>query len=130
MTMKVISDLRSWFFSAVKDAPVSDMARVYVIDVMARPERVDMSTESIVLARAKAVTFVDHQRIGDWALWIGAFHPTHEHIQVTEAIGRMSYHSCYRLLGRRLRVYEELADQLPSIVNHLHVRLNETRSVE
>jgi len=82
------------------------------------------------LARANAISFVDHQKIGDWALWLGSFNPTHEYIQIVQSVGMMSYHNCYCLLGRRLHVYEELADELPSIITHLHVRLNETYEVE
>lgn len=97
-----------------------------MIDVMARPHKIDLSDKSIVLAQAHAKTFVDYQMIGDWALWVTAFNQSHQHKQVIESMGRLSYDSCYRLLGRKIGVYEELADELPIITNHIHVRLNET----
>lgn len=124
MIMKAVTNLKHWFLDVVAPLTVSDNVKVYVIDVLSRPERSDMSRESIVIARTKAVTFTDYQKIGDWALWIGTINPQHKNREVVESLGRLSYLSCYRLLGRRVTVYEELADELPHIVTQLHVRLN------
>ena len=123
--MMIVLSLKEWFFDLVRPLSVSDDAKAYIIDVMARPERSDLSKESIVIARVNAMNFIDYQRIGDWALWVGSMNHSCEHRVVIETFGRMSYHNCYNLLGRKMSVYEELSQDLPIIVDQIHLQLNE-----
>lgn len=127
MGMKIVAGLKPWFFHITSTVPVSDEVKVYVIDVLSKPKLCDMSRESVVLAQSRAKSFVDYQHIGDWALWIGSYNNPGMNIRIIETMGRLSYGSCYRLLGRRLRVYEELADELPTITRHVYASLNELR---
>jgi hypothetical protein len=113
MIMLTITNLKQWFYDIVNPLSVSDNVKVYVIDVLSKPERADLSKESVVDAKASATT-----------LWIGSINPQHEHRNVVQTFGRLSYMSCYRLLGRRIHVYEELADDLPQIVDQLQIGLD------
>jgi len=80
--------------------------------------------ESIVLAYAEArarYDFIRFQRIGDWVLWVGVCYPgfIQQDRHIIETIGRRSYDACYRITGGSWVIYEELADELPAIVEEL-----------
>lgn len=127
MKLECASRLDVWFASRLQDVKCSEDTKAYVTGIMCRfrSAQDDMSNESIVLAYADAKRsgqFVTFQRIGDWTVWIGSMYPARieQHREVTESIARLSFYTCHRLLNGKWRVFEELADDLPKIVNDVH----------
>ena len=87
-----------------------------------------MSRSSIVRTYQDAVVrgdFASFQRIGDWVLWSGIVVPDRceQERDVALLFGRLSYLSCHRILRGQWRVYEELANELPSLAAEAHRRL-------
>ena len=81
-----------------------------------------LGNSSIVLAYSKAKTtcnFDLYQSIGDWALWSNSMFSNLEYQDVYKTLGRLSYYSCYSLLRKEWILYEELADDLPRIIERL-----------
>lgn len=129
--MYVITGLDNWLaarLESLKDQYFPETL-AYVIGVLkaqAKPKNeIDMSNRSIVLEYALANengNFETFQRIGDWVLWVDIIIPQSivYSKEVVESIGRQSYMSCYRIMHGKWKVYEELADVLPSLA--LHVR--------
>ena len=121
--MEVITRLDRWFASRLEPLSFGVDTKAYVTGVLSRLKTADIfgPHDSIVLAfhdaRVKG-DFAAFQRLGDWVLWVDAMHPEFiaDHHEVIESIGRMSYYACHRIMRGEWRVYEELADQLPSIV--------------
>ena len=64
--------------------------------------------------------FEAYKQVGDWVLWFGTFCPERMNSfrQVYESCGRLSYAACHRILRGQWPLYEELADELPIIVNN------------
>lgn len=125
--MELVTRLDRWFADQLVFLRCSDAARAYVTRVLAtfRAED-DMSRESVVLAFSKARReggFIEYQRIGDWALWAASMVPEsiHDERDVVETMGRLSYLACYRFV-KEWPVYEELADELPTITRAISVR--------
>ena len=95
----------------------------YVAGLFAAP--VDLSGTSLVLQYAEVCNQYDLRRLqalGDWVLWVEAVLPeaNANHHAVVQAVGQASYYRCYRLVPE-WRVYEELADTLPTLVAQLRV---------
>lgn len=121
--MEHVTRLDSWFAEVLQDVRCSADTRAYVTGVLASfkttQQMLDPSA-SIVVSFANARRsgeFSAFQRLGDNVLWLGAFcHQAIGDHELVETIGRSAYFSCYKILDRKWRCYEELADTLPSII--------------
>jgi hypothetical protein len=128
--MDLIKRLDGWFAERLEGLQCTPDTRAYVIGVLGK-KRWDgdiLVGESIVLAFNDALItsdFAAFQRIGDWVLWIDSVYPEYinDHRDVIESIGRRSYYSCHRIMRGQWRVYEELADELPSIAAKVHRKI-------
>lgn len=89
----------------------------------------DISDKSIVLefigAKARA-DFSSYVNIGDWVFYLMSTRPTlatasDDDLKVT--LARLSYYTCYRMLGKSWALYEELADNFTNISNQVHSKL-------
>lgn len=83
----------------------------------------EITRDSFVIAYADAKqtsSFLKFQHLGDKVLWINTFHPAGTSDKtLTDTIGQLSYFTCYRLIQRQWKLYEELADTLPKLTNEL-----------
>ncbi len=102
----------------------------YIVGVLSkrRWDSDDLSNQSVVLTFQDACLkgdFVTFQRIGDYVLFIDTAYPEHFNgiRECVENVGRLSYQRCFRLMGGKWRVFEELADELPSLVSKVRRRL-------
>lgn len=115
-------DLVRWFERKLGGLRLRKDTQAYVTGVFSNYRTEDLIHLSVVLAYEHAREtnqFDDYRRVGDWVLWCGTFVPVQmdAHRQVFESLGRLSYGACYRILHSQWPLYEELADELPSIVN-------------
>ena len=124
------SAVQELFADRLQGLPVSAEVNAYVVGVLGkrRWDEDNMCQQSLVLAyQAAALSgdFTAFQRIGDWVLWVDSVMPAHvkETHDVVQNLGRLSYYRCYRMMGGRWKVYEELADELPALVQHVRRRL-------
>ena len=127
-----VSALDAWFADRLHGLQYSAETIAYVAGVLkalSRPSDEDVfANRSIVLAYRDAVatgSFTEFQRIGDWVLWAQVVVPEHvaPHRELVQSIGRLSYYTCHRILMGKWRVYEELADELPTLARHVRHRL-------
>ena len=130
--MDIVESLDVWITSRLTGLQCTPETTAYVAGVLkalCRPVGDDVfAKRSIVLAFAEARLtgdFVAYQRIGDWVLWTDVVLPTsiERDREVVESIGRASYYSCFKILRGQWRVYEELADELPTIAAKVRARI-------
>jgi hypothetical protein len=128
--MDLVTKMDGWFADRLKGLPHSPEVVAYVVGVLGkrRWDGEDLSNRSLLLTYQAATLvndFVGFQRIGDWVLFVGSVHPSHFNgvHDFVENIGRLSYNRCFRLMGKQWRLYQELADELPSLVARVHSRL-------
>lgn len=65
-----------------------------------------------------------YQAIGDWILFCQVYVPQHlngAEEKYYNALAQNSYYSCYIILKRQWKLFEELADLYPSIVKDLRI---------
>lgn len=119
--MLLVQNIREWFTDKLQHIDATPNATAYVINVLASMAcnsktiaSYDLSSESIVLAYIAAKhlhSFDAYVRIGDWILYRRSTNLIDLHrddVEVTMA--RLSYYTCYRMMGKSWIVYEELAD--------------------
>jgi hypothetical protein len=128
--MDIVVRLDKWFAERLTGLRYSPETLAYVAGVLSnrRWEQDNLSNQSVVLAFNEAQQrgdFAGFQRIGDWILFIDAIHPQHfDGIRETvETLGRLSYYRCFRIMNGKWRLYEELADELPSLAAKVRKRL-------
>jgi|SRR5579871_4567820 len=118
------------FAEKLKALPRDPETVAYVVGVLGKRkwEGDDLSQDSILLAYVDANEkgdFAGFQRIGDWVLFADIMVPAHFTgvREFVENVGRLSYYRCFRLMGGKWRVYEELADDFPRLVTQVRQAL-------
>ena len=76
---------------------------------------------TILLSEAKfKQDFVIFQNLGDWLFFCQSLYPEALNSASPDyynSVGALSYYSCYRLLDKKWRLFEELADQFSFLSN-------------
>lgn len=119
------------FADRLTGLPHSPETIAYVVGVLGKRRWDDkdlMTDRSLVVVFQDALIkrdFAEFQRIGDWVLFADTVFPDHLNgvRDFAENVGRLSYYECFRLMGQSWRVYEELADELPTLVARVRNRL-------
>jgi len=116
-----VHELATWFDKRLDAVRCEHETRAYLAGLMTERAKSVQDAGSITLAYASARnqgSFEQFQQLGDRVLWAGIFVADEfdEYNKLYENIGRLCYYTCYRLLDRRWRLYEELADELPRLV--------------
>ena len=130
--MDIIRGLDAWFAERLQGLEYRPETVAYVAGVLkaqGNPRGPEcMAGRSIVLAYQEARQsgdFVAYQRLGDWVLFVDVVLPDSikNEREAVETIGRLSYLACYRILRGKWDVYEELADELPTIARRVRRKL-------
>lgn len=117
-----------WFRERIEVIPHSPELKAYVVGVLKRfvVAPFDLPSNSVVIAYANAKfsgDFVKFQQLGDWILWQRSFMPTQDHVEIIERVGMESYQSCYVLLRKQWKVYQELSMHLPEIASTINQQI-------
>lgn len=110
--------LNNFFSEELSSLQCNETTRAYIGSVFSKYKTTesDFSKESITLIYAKAKDnqdFLVFQNIADWIFFCHTLFPEHLSNASEEyycIIGQLSYYSCYRIVRRQLKLYEELAD--------------------
>lgn len=115
-------------------APVSasGTAKAYLSGLFADQAHkpIDLSKDSLVLTYygiRRTVDLTSLQSLGDWVLWTSTVFPEGV-AEIAESLGRLCYYRCYRLVPAWV-VYEELADNMPTLVSQLRQAMIEDDSL-
>lgn len=117
--METVPSLDQFFSDALGDLSCDDKTRAYVVSIFTKFAKTpyDLPSNSITLTFYEAKRkqeFATYQSLGDWIFFCRVEFP--EHLQQASqdfylTVGQLSYYSCYRLLKRQWKCYEELADR-------------------
>lgn len=103
----------------------------YIIGIFDKYKNIsiDYSKDSLTILYADAKykqDFYTFQNIGDWLFFCNSLFP--EHLNKASAdyyhsIGRLSYYSCYNLINKQWKLYEQLADNFIVLSEETRTRL-------
>lgn len=111
-------DITHFFEDKLSDLDCQEDTKAYIISIFGkyRTSYHDYSKYSIGSMFAQARNnhdFLSYQNLGDWIFFINTLAPQHfKHASKDyyDTVGRLSYYSCYRLINRQWKLFEELAD--------------------
>lgn len=111
-------NINDFFSETLKDLKCQEDTRAYIVSIYGKYKHTnfDLSKDSITLLFSQARSkqdFYTYQNIGDWIFFANTWAPKHLKFASKEyydTIGRLSYYSCYKLINKQWKLFEELAD--------------------
>lgn len=124
-------NITDFFDELLTDIECQRDTRAYITSIYGkfRTARFDLSKDSVTLLFAQGrdkQDFLTYQNLGDWLFYTSTLMPNylqHASQEYYDTIARLSYYSCYRLINRQWRLFEELADRLPILEKRVKDRL-------
>lgn len=116
--METIKNLNNFFNEVFDDLECHPDTKAYIVSIFTKfkASNFDLSKDSVTLTYAQAKynrDFFVFQNLGDWIFFTKAFAPQHlNHAseEYYQSIGRLSYYSCYQLINKQWKLFEELSD--------------------
>lgn len=111
-------NLTTFFDEVLDELPCQSDTKAYIVSVFTKYKKADfdLSKDSITLTFSQARNkqdFSTFQNIGDWIFFSKTLISPHLHYASEDyytTIARLSYYSCYKLINKQWRLFEELAD--------------------
>lgn len=126
--MVIYNTLHTFLEEQIRELNCDEEIKAYVVGTLANYNKgfIDYSNKSITLIYANAKNkqdFHTFQSVGDYLLLISSFFP--EHLKNASknyyySIAQISYYSCYKILNKKIKVYEKLADTFIDVSNHIN----------
>ena len=134
------SDLQSYFAKLLETSKLDckPETQAYISTVLSRHgDYIDLLSRSVTLAWAEAkdsAQFAKHQTLGDYIFWSKSVACLTSQItdvkqskqetndadkQYKIAVGRNAYYACYRLIGKRWPLFEELSDRFDELSSNV-----------
>lgn len=125
------NNVNAFFNEILSDLDCQRDTRAYIISIYDKykSSHADLSKNSITLLYAEARlqhNFSIYQNLGDWIFFSNTFAPNHLRFaskDYYDTIAQSSYYSCYRLINKQWKLFEELADNFQSIEIQVKDRL-------
>lgn len=134
MTVLRSNAITNFFEEKVSNLQCTPDTRSYLVGIFSKykTSEFDCSQHSITILYSEAKlknNFADYQTLADWLLFISSLAPAHlKHASKDyyDTIARLSYYSCFKLINKQWRCYEEIADNYIYIENSLRKNLSNT----
>lgn len=105
--------------------------KAYIVSIYGKYKtaQFDLSKDSVTLLFAQGRSkqdFLTYQNLGDWIFFANTIAPQHltkASKDYYDTIARLSYYSCYRLINREWKLFEELADNFLILEEQVKKRL-------
>ncbi len=124
-------NLSDFFDELLADLDCQSDTRAYIVSIYGKYKNAtfDLSKDSVSLLLAQGRTkqdFLTYQNLGDWIFFSNTLAPSHLHHaskDYYDAVARSSYYSCYKLINRQWKLFEELADNFLFLEEQVKLRL-------
>jgi hypothetical protein len=111
----------------------NEIARAYITNILTQysTTKYDLSTDSLTFVYSKAKqeqNFKKFQTLGDYIFWAESIFPgalTAASKEYYHSLARLSYYSCFRLINRKMDVYEFLADEFVELTEQTQSLIRE-----
>lgn len=123
--------ISSFFDELLFDLECQHDTKAYIISIYGKYKTIefDLSQDSVTLLFAQArqkQDFLTYQNLGDWIFFANTMAPGHLKFaskNYYDTIARLSYYSCYKLINRQWKLFEELADDFLILEERVKNRL-------
>lgn len=116
-------NVTNFFEEILNDLKCHRDTKAYIIGIYGKYKTAefDLSKDSVTAVFSQARSnqdFSTYQNLGDWIFFANTIAPTHLQFaskDYYDTVARLSYYSCYRLINRQWKLFEELADSFPQL---------------
>lgn len=131
--MEIIRDnITQYFDELLIDLDCQRDTKAYIISIYVKYKsaQFDLSKDSITLRFAQARSnqdFLTYQNLGDWIFFTNTIAPNHLRFaskDYYDTVARLSYYSCYKLINRQWKLFEELSDNFNILESQVKNKLN------
>lgn len=124
-------NIGSFFDELLIDLKCQSDTKAYIVSIYEKfvTTEFDLSKDSVTLRFAQARSkhdFLTYQNLGDWIFFANTIAPRHLQFASKEyydTIARLSYYSCYKLINRQWKLFEELADDFQALEEQVKIRI-------
>lgn len=124
-------NITGFFDELLNDLHCQHDTKAYIVSIYGKYKTAefDLSQDSVTLLFAQARNkqdFLGYQNLGDWIFFANTLAPNHlNHAskEYYDTVARLSYYSCYKLINREWKLFEELADDFQSLEEQVRKRL-------
>jgi hypothetical protein len=114
----VHKNITKFFEELLLDLECQRDTKAYIISIYGKykSSEFDLSKDSVTLLFAQArdkQDFLTYQNLGDWIFFSNTLAPSHLKFaskDYYDTIARLSYYSCYKLINKQWKLYEEMSD--------------------
>lgn len=131
-------DITNFFDELLLGIECHNDTRAYIVSIYGKfkTTQFDLSKDSVTLLFAQGRNnqdFLAYQNLGDWIFFINTMAP--EHLRYAskdyyDTIARLSYYSCYKLINRQWKLFEELADNFMYLEYQVKNKLSTIRMTQ
>jgi hypothetical protein len=124
-------NISSFFDELLIDLECQRDTKAYIVSIYGKfkTAQFDLSKDSVTLLFAQGRSkqdFLTYQNLGDWIFFANTIAPQHLNNaskDYYDTIARLSYYSCYKLINREWKLFEELADNFLVLEEQVKKRL-------
>lgn|SRR5574337_163806 len=124
-------NISSFFDELLSDLQCQNDTKAYIVSIYGKYKTAefDLSKDSITLLFAQARNkqdFLTYQNLGDWIFFANTIAPRHLQFaskDYYDTVARLSYYSCYKLINKQWKLFEELADDFLNLETQVRERL-------
>jgi hypothetical protein len=126
------SNITTFFDELLFDLQCNPDTRSYIVSIFGKYKTAesDLSKDSVTSLFAQARNkhdFLAYQNLGDWIFFTNTLAPNHLRFaskDYYDTIARLSYYSCYNIINKQWKLYEELADNFLILESQVKKKLN------
>jgi hypothetical protein len=130
------SNVNKFFEEAFSDLKCHRDTKAYIVSIYDKfqSSENDLSKCSVTLLFAKAREehdFATYQNLADWIFFSNTLYQEHlknASKEYHDTVARLSYYSCYRLINKQWKLFEELADNFNYIESQVKNKLEIIRT--
>lgn len=124
-------NITNFFEELLNDLECQRDTKAYIISIYGKYKsaQFDLSKDSVTILFAQARSnqdFLTYQNLGDWIFFANTLAPNHLHHaskDYYDTLAKLSYYSCYRLIDRQWKLFEELADNFNILESQVKSKL-------
>lgn len=122
-----------FFEEMLNDLECHPTTRAYIASIYGKykSSEFDLSKDSVTLLFAQARNnhdFLIYQNLGDWIFFINTLAPqhfAHASKDYYDTVARLSYYSCYKIINKQWKLFEELSDNFTFLETQVKCKLQQ-----
>jgi hypothetical protein len=125
-------NITNFFEELLTDLDCQCDTKAYIVSIYGKYKSAefDLSKDSVTLLFAQArynQDFLTYQNLGDWIFFSNTLAP--EHLKFAskdyyDTVARLSYYSCYKLINKQWKLFEELSDNFLTLESQVKRKLS------